>query len=878
MRTLFLLWRCLSWRHWLQAPKATLLLITIIALGVGVFLSIRLANRAAVAGFELFTETLTGQSDFALLPLAGELAETVLPEIRSALGTAPISLFPVVETTATDARGDKNDEDFESEQFQLLGVDLMSLPNLVYLDERPQASPVQVERPNPATETSTNVWALMGQHHQVFISGSLAARRKFRVGDSLAVVVNDRPAVLEIRGILPQGEFQASAPANILVMDLPAVQLLAAKQGRITRIEVRLPPGKGRGDQVRHARELLEQLGHGRWAVETPLQQKATGELMTRAFRLNLTILSGLALLVGTYLILQALEAAVVKRRSEIAILHSLGVEPRVIQKAWLFEALTLGLFGTACGIVLGFVGAQFAVRAVARTVNALYYTNTTKAAALDWQECLFAAAVGVAASLLAGWLPARDAARTPPAQVLQSGVRGGGLQFLARPWLGAAIALAGVGLYFVPPLELAHHIRFPAAGYLAALCWVVGASVLVGLSFPVLAVLLGMAGQSGATLRYAASQLRIPLGRHRLAAAGLVIAIGMASGMSILIHSFERTMRTWIQQSLTADLYVSCRGVANMSSRNRMGAETWQALAQDPDVAEVDIGQAHPIRLQGIRTSLVGASFNQRSRYREMIWVQAPADPRLELSRLGDVYPALVSESFSERFRARRGDAITIPTPTGARNLEVRGVFAEYGNERGTVVVRREYVVEWFQDNTALNVAAYLKPGIDAETVRRRWAAAHRGVTVRTNNTLRSEVLKVFRQTFSVTYALKGIGVAVAVAGLGLALTSLLLERRNELRTLRELGMSRHQIARATAIEGMAVAGAGMVGGLVLSVALGYLLIFVINKQSFGWTLAFALPGSQMLSLALLILPISWGVSYAVGRWGARLPIEQEE
>ena len=269
-------------------------------------------------------------------------------------------------------------------------------------------------------------------------------------------------------------------------MDLPAVQILSGKRGKIDRVEVRLASSERQPAGTRRWKDKLNAAAQSRWLVDTPNTQRGAGRIMTRAFRLNLTALSCLALIVGVYLILQALEAAVVKRRSEIAILRSLGVPPRLIQFGWLAEASAGRHRQPRRG------GARLSRRADrgarrGASINVHYYSNTASAASLDPAECLLAVLAGIGASCLAGWLPARDAARHASAQVLQRGMKADGVKLLDHPLIGAPSS--GVGyLYFQPPLELEGNVRFPLAGYLAAGCWVVGASMLAGLFFPLLA------------------------------------------------------------------------------------------------------------------------------------------------------------------------------------------------------------------------------------------------------------------------------------------------------------------------------------------------------------------------------------------------------
>jgi putative ABC transport system permease protein len=260
-----------------------------------------------------------------------------------------------------------------------------------------------------------------------------------------------------------------------------------------------------------------------------------------------------------------------------------------------------------------------------------------------------------------------------------------------------------------------------------------------------------------------------------------------------------------------------------------------------------------------------------------DLPWVTPPRDPAIwQAERNAGL--ALVSEAFVERFRKKPGDTLRLPTPSGVRPVVIAGVFADYGNERGSILVDRTHLKAWFSDARVTNVSLWLKPGVDADTVRAELVREFPGLAMFTNVKLRGEVLRIFRQTFAITYALEVIAVLVAVIGLALTLTSVLLDRREELTTLRALGFTRRELAGAAALEGGVVAAAAVAGGLVLSVALGWLLIYVINKQSFGWTLGFAVPWGQLVALAGAVVGTGVVVSYFVGRWGADLPADREE
>ncbi len=445
--------------------------------------------------------------------------------------------------------------------------------------------------------------------------------------------------------------------------------------------------------------------------------------------------------------------------------------------------------------------------------------------------------------------------------------------------WGIGLVALA-ILLSFLPPVKGSGELRIPLAGYAAAFFWLLGLSVLAGVLFP-LAAKVGDWLKNSAELKYACSQFRKASGRHRLTVAGLLVAIGMAAGMGILVKSFEQTLTSWIDYLLKADLYVATAGAANAENLNRISEETWRKITGYESVDGVDTLRRYTIQIEGKNTFLAGATYNENSDRRlRLIWVEEPENPHPDsLKELGpnDVVPIWVSESFTRRFGWGKGTQANVPIQGKDRQFSVLGVYADYGSETGTILMDRRITAEWFGDQAINNLAIYLKKEADAERILQRIESDFPALVTRTNSNLRSESLKVFHQTFAVTYALEAIAVFVAVAGLGMALVGLLLDRRQELVTLKEIGFTRLRIATATMWEGLGLGVIGAIGGVVLSLALGHLLVYVINRQSFGWTLSYHVPVASILGLCLLTLLTAAVVAFSVGWFGAKLKGEQE-
>jgi putative ABC transport system permease protein len=839
MTTRLILEKC-GLRHWRLAWRQQLMLMLILALGSGVYLAMRLANRAALAGFEQFTTGITRQSDWTLTGTTGPLDEKTLRDIRAALGGLPVHLLPVVEETVSPFTEAKNAEIGLQPTWRLVGADFVSLLNL---------------RGEAPAGLNGDVKAADG----LFVS----EKRGLKPGDDLRVVLHEKVITLKISGIIPELPGVPAPPESLLLMDLPAAQKVLERGNSVDRVEIIV----SRGDAFPNLREevaaKLREASNGRWQLSGAEDRRALAGTMTEAFRLNLTILSLLALFVGGYLIFQALDGIVIRRREEIGILKSLGVTDGEVQRAFLIEALILGLLGGVLGLAVGWLGAQAAVGGVSRTVNALYGASSVQHAALYPGEAALSLGIALITSIIAAWWPAREAARTPPVHLLgkKSATISRGAEGLGAALMLAALLLAQLGAW-----RFSGGTRVPLAGYAAALTWLLGTGLAAGWILPQLA----RWRPDRVTPRLGLSHLRRPTVRHRFAVAALASAVAMTAGMAMMVASFDHTMRGWITRTLQADLYISSAGAQSASSTNQISLATAQKIGTRPEVARLAVVHARSITLKAMPTMLLGIDGAFAREHDVYGWAEAPAREDWWSDN-----GAIINESFAERFEVSVGDEVELP---GGHRVRVAAIHSDYGNERGSISISEALFTSWFGGEKVWRIGLMLKPGTDADSVAQKLMEEHPGLTVFTNAHLRREALRIFRQTFSVTYALEVIGVVVAVAGLGLALASLLLERRADLSTLRSMGLTGGQIARVSAWEGAGVALAGTVMGLLSGVWLGWLLIYRVNKQCFGWTLSFAMPWLQLVVLLIAVVFVGAVVSAMVGKWAAKMKWEEQE
>jgi putative ABC transport system permease protein len=848
----------LSWLAWRVIVRAlvlergrALLSMGAVALGVSVFLAIRLANAAAVASFEGFTQGVGQGADLVLRAEGGALQEADLGRLHELMDVAWVR--PVLEGSFTRLPS--------QEGFVLVGVDLLGLGDAPALSSAD--GPTQDPRAGEAFLAS------LQDPGAVLISAALARAEGLRPGTLLEGVVDDRIRRLRVAAVVPDLPRRPALQRHLLVMDLPAAQALLHREGQLDRVEFGCRPGHPPAELEA---ALRSQLKPG-WVLEAPEQRAESGRTMSAAFRFNLEVLSLIALAVGGYLLFQAFDAAVSRRRETWATLRALGLGAGHLRALVLGEAALVGLVGSALGVLLGWALAQGAVQAVSRTVAVLYGPSAATGAALGASAAGWALGLGLLACLAAAWIPARQAAQTPPLQLL---ARGSGARPIRwRPACTAGLLLLGAGLAVAFGLHRPPGVAWHA--YLGALL-ILGGGSLAALG---LLPLLGLAGRTESWGRALALRpLQRPTGRHAWATAALTVATGMAVGMGVMVSSFEGTVMAWTAAVLRADLFVAPLGSQGASSRHRLAEATVAALRADPAVAAVDRFQSQPILFRGLPTLVGSGDLDVHAQRGHLVMAaggsSAAVMAAIHAAGLQDP-GALASETFCRRFGVALGQTLELPTPAGPQAVRVRGIYADYGNERGSLILDRPQFLAWFQDARVASVAVYLRPGVAAEAVAARWRLERPGLQVRSNTGLREQVATIFHQTFALTYALEIIGVAVALAGLVEALLGLALERRGELHTLRALGARPGEIAGVLLGEGLGVALAGLLGGLGVGLLLARLLVAVLNPQVFGWTLAFHVPVpalSGLLGLGLLATVLAL---WPAARYAARLPVDRE-
>lgn len=807
-----------------------------VALGVAAVLAIELAGDAAAGSFHSSMETLLGNAAFEVIAGGGLPPQTVA---RLATLPYPIEVHPRMESYAMVEPAGRT--------ASLLGVDLVAESSSGDLG----ASVAEGGSFLP----EDNIWVGSGL--------------SYKTGDRVRLIINDTSAEYTVRGVL------GSDSGDVVVMDLSTADRVLRRQGKLDRILIDVPQSGAHRRSIEAWERILRSALPSGFTVAREGTQTEENRRMLAAFRWNLRVLSYVSLAVGAFLIFNTISVSVVRRRFEIGILRALGVTRAGILAAFLGEAAVLGLAGGLAGILLGRLMAMGAVGMVAVTVESLYVSSKPAPIALTWTDAWVAILIGVGVAMIAALSPAGEASQVSPVEAMARGRREHIARVHSRRDLviaAAFAALAWVGSKQGPVDGK------PVFGYVAALL-MIGASAFAipALVTTLTAALAGvMRAVFGVEALLATRSLAGSLRRTSVLVGALSTALAMLVSVGIMVGSFRQTVVIWMGDGLKADLYLRPAAPSGSDRHPTMSPDIPAILAKLPVVDAVDTMRQYEITYDGLPVTVGGIESRMASRENRLLI--SGADPAAVWPRLAGNNTVLVSEPFANKHNVHAGDTVVLSLGASHVPFRVLDVYYDYTNERGFILMDRATLLKYLPDTGPSDVAVYLKPGVSPGQGRRsvQAAIAGRSVLVASNRSLRQDAIRIFDRTFAITYALEAVAIFVAIMGVSGALLALVIDRRRELGLLSFLGASRRQVRRLILSEAALLGLLANVAGVILGFLLSLLLIYVINKQSFGWTIQFHWPVAVLLGALSLIYAATILAGIYPARMATRLePIE---
>jgi putative ABC transport system permease protein len=820
--------RFVSWPEWRAHPLRHATALLAVALGVALAFAVHLINASALAEFSSALRQVEGRPDLELRARdRGGFDEALYARVAAAPQVAAASPVIEIDSYAVDARG-------ERAPIRIVGLDVFAAAQL---------APEWLPQPAKGTDRSAVIdpsLAFLNPAARRLV-GATAQRLRVQSGSALTS--------FDIAGTV------AAGGAPLAVIDIAGVQQRFGWLGRLSRIDVKLVPGADRAAVVA-ALHLPENV-----RAAPPDEAAARASDLSRAYRVNLSVLALVALFTGSFLVFSVLALSVAQRLPQLALLGVLGLAARERLRLVLAECALLGLAGSVLGLALGTALASAALRFLSGDLGGGYFPGVAPSLHFAPLAALVHGALGILAALAGGWLPARIAEAIAPAQALKGlGVSRAGPRG-ARAWSGPLLLAASVPLALLPPIA-----DMPLPAYLAVACLLLGG---------IACVPAGVAALLGATKapRHALALLAVERARDQrhqatIAVAGVVASLALAVALTVMVASFRDSVAHWLDTVLPADLYA--RGTASSAAADSafLDPAFVAAAAQVQGVARVEPQRLVPLSFDAARPNATLIARPLADPARRLPLVGSLAAPHADL-------PAIyVSEAMRTLYGAAPGTTLGLPLPGGQRvEAEVRGVWRDYVRQFGAIAIDLDAYRRLTGDVRVNDLALWLAPGADEQRVLaqlRALAGDPPLVEFATTSEIRRASLALFDRSFAVTYWLQAVAIGIGLVGIAASFSAQVLARRKEFGLLAHLGLSRRDILTVVAAEGAVWTAAGALLGLALGLAVAVVLVEVVNPQSFRWTMDLSLPWARLALLAAAVLAAGTITAWLAGRKAA--------
>ena len=816
-----------AWRHvtaWLS-----------VLLGVGLAFAVHLINQSALGEFSAAVRQVNGQPDFELRAQRSGFDEQVYATVAAHPQVAIASPVVEVETYALDTQGQRV-------SLRVLGLDaLVAAPLSAALMPRPDDKAERLAILDPGA---------------LFLNP--AAQRRLGGATTLRLQSGAQTLSFQVRGSV-----SAEGPP-LAVMDIAGAQAAFGWLGRISRIDVRLVAGAEREQVLRE----LARPANVRAASPDESAQRVSN--LSRAYRVNLTVLALVALFTGAFLVFSILSLSVAKRLPQLALLGVLGLTAR--ERLWLvlIESALLGLAGSVAGLALGTGLAALALRLLAGDLGGAYFPGVTPSLHFSITAAVVYGLLGVAAAVAGGWLPARMAQHIAPAQALKG--LGDTRASTGPAWWGPALLGVGLLLTLAPPVA-----ELPLAAYVSVACLLLGGIACVPAG---VGLLLGLVRPSDQPL----TLLAVERERHQrhtatIAVAGVVASLSLSVALTVMVASFRDSVTQWLDTVLPADLYARSATSSAAADVVFLPPGLADAVRALPGVARAETQRVSQVQLDPRRpaVALIARPLPDPARALPLVGELAPAQPGLT--------SAYVSEAMVSLYGAAIGTRLLLPMPNGrSETVWVRGVWRDYARQHGAVMLDGADFQRLTLDERANDLALWLQPGADIAGLRARitaLAGEPAMIEFASTSEIRSTSLRIFDRSFAVTYWLQAVAIAIGLFGIAASFSAQVLARKREFGLLAHLGLTQRQVLTVVAAEGAVWTAAGALLGLLLGLAVSVVLVKVINPQSFHWTMDLVLPWGRLALLCAAVVAAgtltAWGAARGAATRQMALAVKED-
>ncbi|MGE3179108.1 MAG: ABC transporter permease [Vicinamibacterales bacterium] len=834
-----ILLQLISWPYFRKHVVRTLLTTAGIVLGVAVFVGMHTANQSVMFAFNSTVDRIAGKTELQVS--AGETGfdEGVLETVQGAR-TVRVAV-PVIEAVV-DSRvaGQGN--------LLVLGTDMTGDRSLRDYDLE-DADEAIIDDP----------LVFLAQADSIMLTKEFAERNALQVNDRVNLGTVLGPRDFTVRGIMRSSGLSSAFGGNLAIMDIYAAQRMFGRGRTFDRIDLATIEEASIEEAQAELRDLL---GPG-FQVDVPAGRGQQFEAVTAAYGMMISISSLFALFIGMFIIYNSFSIAVTQRRTEIGILRALGATSGQIRTLFLAESAVTGLAGSLVGLGFGLLIARGIAASIGTLMKDVYGVaqRADEIATEPWLLAL-ALAIGVGTSIVAAFIPARQAARVDPVHALQKGkyqVLSAG-ENRARLLAGAVGAGVSVLCLTVSESRAVFYVGYFLAVVVALLLGPILSLLLARAIRPVLKILRPVEGALAAD-----SLIQSPR-RTSASVAALMLSLALVTGFAGMARASYDSIIVWMEGALNPDLYVSpSQEVVSRTLRfpDEMAAE----LAAMPGVARVQKVRNARILFRGSPIMIVATEVRSLSETAPMPPVSGDSADMYRRTAAGE--GVMISDNLARLRGLALGDMVELPAPHGVLRLPVAGVVVDYSDQQGTVLMDLELYRRFWRDDSVNLFRLYLEEGVQVPDVKEAILGRYAGVRqvfVLTNRDLKDYILKVTDQWFGLTSVQIAVAVLVAILGIVNTLTVSIIDRRRELGVLKAVGGLAGQIRRTIWLEAISIGALGLILGFSLGALNLYYILQIVETDIAGMRLDYVFP----LSTVATLVPVMLGAAFVAALWPA--------
>jgi putative ABC transport system permease protein len=823
--------RWLLGAEWRSHRGRALVAVATIALGVALGYAVQLINSAAFNEFSAAARSLSGQADLQVRGAQPWFDESIYPRLSTEPGVALASPVLALDVAVPGRNA----------ALPVLGIDVFKASRI---------APDLVGVPSPDRPFDTLA------SDTVFLSSAAQQWLNAKAGDDVALQSGTSIVRLRVAG----GLVRTRPGQRLAVMDIAATQWKFGKVGKLSRVDLQLERGV---DRERFRRDLQARLGK-QWVIAEARDAESRTDRLSRAYRINMNVLALVALFTGAFLVFSTQALGVVRRRAQFAMLRVLGLTRGQLLRQILLEGALLGLLGSLGGLALGYALASGALRFFGSDLGGGYFPGVQPQVGFEPLASAVFLMLGIAASVMGSLAPALEAARARPAAALKAGAEEGALTRLATPWPALICLLGAAVLTQSPPWFDA-----PIGGYVAVALLLIGG---IALMPRVTALIFGAASRAFASRRrpgtastLAMARLANAPGHASIAMGGVLSSFALIVAMAIMVASFRVSVEDWLAHLLSADLYV--RAAPN-GDTGGLRPDEQALLAAVPHIKTAAFARISHLTLDPARPDVaVLAREIDADDPGATLQMTGAVLPTSEL-RAGET-PVWVSEAMVDLYGYRLGQRVQLPLGDSGHVFVVAGVWRDYVRQSGAIQIRLADYRRLTADMSATDVAMTVQRGTPVEHVLAGLRALPFGASLDLSlpGEIRTRTLVIFDRSFAVTYLLEAVAIVIGLFGVAATFSAQTLARAREFGMLRHVGVTRAQVLAILALEGVMLTACGIAMGFVLGFAISLILVFVVNPQSFHWSMSLHVPWTVLATVALVMLASSCSTAVIAGR-----------